>query len=109
MGLCSGNFDSTQILQNQNNDLELMDLCSGVFKTQAADTNKNNENSNKISILEKIKNTFDSSDSETDNITKPIKSKHQEKRKLGISGNLISVYLNMIKKIELLYTNKVCT
>lgn len=103
MGLCSGNFDSTQIKINnsdklfetslsQPNDFELMDLCSGVFKTQFAVINKseelNHENNEEISIFEKIRNTFDSSsDSENDNISKPHRNKNNQKKKLGFSGN----------------------
>lgn len=105
MGLCSGNFDSTQInvntsakchlfetVQTQSNELELMGLCSGVFKTQVADKSQelsdtNNKSPNKISILEKIKNTFDSSDSENDEISKPRINKLKQKKKLGFSGN----------------------
>lgn len=97
MGLCSGNFDSTtqinsdkcqqlfDTVQNQSNEMELIDLCSGVFKTQVAD---NNESPNKISILEKMKNTFDSSDSENDEISKTRINKLKQKRKLGFSGKI---------------------
>lgn len=112
MGLCSGNFDSTQMngnnsdkcklfetVQTQSNELELMDLCSGVFKTQVADKSEefsstNNENPKNISILEKIQNTFDSSDSENDEIFKPRINKLKQKKKLGFSGNNNLFYFN---------------
>lgn len=98
IGLCSGNFNSTQmkinksnklfeIAQSQPNDLELMDLCSGVFKTQVA-SEELIANNKKISIFEKIRNTFDSSsDSENDQISKPQTNKNQQKKALGFSGN----------------------